>query len=137
MTAGESVTVSYDASTTNPIRDEAENDAAGLSNQAVVNNTPGVLLSESALTIDEGGSGTYTVRLAALPSADVTVAITSDNSEVTIDDTDLNTNGVQNTLTFTGGETGNWSHAADGDGAARRTDDRHGPTTRATLTHTD
>ena len=37
--------------------------------------TPSVLVSQAELTIDEGGSGTYTVVLGHAPTADVTVAI--------------------------------------------------------------
>ena len=67
----------------------------------MANATAGVLLSATALTLTEGGSGRYTVRLAARPSASVTVAITSSNAAVTVDDTDAGTTGVQNALTFT------------------------------------
>ena len=37
--------------------------------------TPSVLVSQAELTIDEGGSGTYTVVLGHAPTADVTVAV--------------------------------------------------------------
>ena len=47
------------------------------------NDTPGVTVSPTSLTIDEGSSGTYTVVLDTLPSGDVTVAIGSDNTDVT------------------------------------------------------
>ena len=40
--------------------------------------TPSVLVSQAELTIDEGGSGTYTVVLGHAPTADVTVAIGED-----------------------------------------------------------
>lgn len=62
---------------------------------------PGFSFSPSAITVAEGGSGTFDVELAAQPSANVTVTLTSDNSDVTID-TDTGTDGNQNTLTFTG-----------------------------------
>ena len=49
----------------------------------------------------EGSSATYTVKLNTEPSSDVVLALTSNNAEVTIADTDGETDGVQNTLTFT------------------------------------
>ena len=47
--------------------------------------TPALKFSDPTLTIDEGGSATYTVWLATESSAEVSVAITSDNPEVTVD----------------------------------------------------
>ena len=57
--------------------------------------------------MDEGGSNTYTVALNAQPASDVVIAVTSNNSDVTVD-TDAATSGSQNTLTFT---PSNWSTA--------------------------
>ena len=66
---------------------------------------PGLTLSKSALNIVEGGSGTYKVRLANQPTADVTVTLTQPtNTDVTVD-TDSMTSGDQTTLAFT---TSNW-----------------------------
>ena len=63
--------------------------------------TAGITLSALA-AITEGSSGTYTVKLASQPSADVVISLTvSGSSEVTIADTDTVMTGVQNTLTFT------------------------------------
>ena len=132
VVAGDAVTVSYTVPGSNPVQDAAGNDAGSLSNQAVTNVTPGIVLSESALTVAEGGSGTYTVKLAAAPGGDVTVAITSDNADVTIDDTDGGTTGVQNTLTFT---TLDWSTAQTVTVRAAEDDDDWGGDDRATLTH--
>ena len=129
VAAGTTVTVTYTAGT-KPIRDAAGNPAANLNDRAVTNNTPGVLLSASVLTLAEGGSGSYTVRLAAPPSASVTVTITSSNAEVTVDDTDGMTTGVQNTLTFT---TGNWDAAQTVTVSADEDDDQAADS--ATLTH--
>ena len=57
-----------------------------------------LILSQSALTIQEGGSATYTVYLNPMPSADVTVTIT----EGAGGDTDIRiTNPSSKTLTFT------------------------------------
>ena len=69
--------------------------------------TTGVTVSKSRLRMDEGGSNTYTVVLNAQPASDVVIALTSDNSDVTVD-TDAATSGNQNTLTFT---LSNWSTA--------------------------
>ena len=71
--------------------------------------TPELTVTPATITVHENsGSGTFTVRLATQPSrGDVTVTITSDDEDaVTINDTDLNRNGVQDTLTFT---SANWS----------------------------
>ena len=45
---------------------------------------PGVQLSVSALTIDEGGSGSYTVVLESNPDGPVTIAPSSSSTEVTV-----------------------------------------------------
>ena len=60
-------------------------------------------ITVSALAaITEGESGTYTVKLNTQPSSDVVISLTvSGSSEVTVADTDGETAGVQNTLTFT------------------------------------
>ena len=69
---------------------------------------PGLILSGSPLTIDEGGNGTFTVKLTGQPSDDVTVTLTQpSNTDVTVD-TDADETGNQNTLTFT---TDNWNTA--------------------------
>ena len=47
--------------------------------------TPALKFSDPTLNIDEGRSATYTVWLATGPSSTVSVAITSDNPEVTLD----------------------------------------------------
>ncbi|MCY4181541.1 MAG: fibronectin type III domain-containing protein, partial [Gammaproteobacteria bacterium] len=92
--------------------------------------TRGYTFNPTALTMAEGGGGTYTVALNSQPTGNVTVTVTSSNADVTVD-TDTGTDGNQNTLTFT---TGDWetartvtvSAAADAD----TTNDS------ATLTHT-
>ncbi len=61
------------------------------------NDTEGVVLSASELTVEEGGTGTYTVKLGTLPSGSVTVTPTSDTATVAT---------VSGPLTFT---TGNWN----------------------------
>ena len=70
--------------------------------------TAGITLSALA-AITEGESGTYTVKLNTQPSSDVVISLTvSGSSDVTIADTDGETAGVQNTLTFTSTD---WSTA--------------------------
>ena len=54
--------------------------------------TPGVIVSKSSLTINEGSNGTYTVRLNTVPSGNVTVTPGSNNADVTVS---------PSTLTFT------------------------------------
>ena len=46
---------------------------------------PGVTVSPEDLTVDEGGTGTYTVALNTQPTADVTVTVNdpTDNTDVT------------------------------------------------------
>ena len=65
------MTVSYalPAAADDRLQDAAGNQAAALTDQAVTNATPGILLSLTALTVAEGGSGTYTVRLASAADA--------------------------------------------------------------------
>ena len=46
---------------------------------------PGVGVSKQALSIAEGGSGSYNVSLNTLPTADVTITVSSDNGDVTVD----------------------------------------------------
>ena len=50
----------------------------------VENDTPALKFSDPTLNVDEGGSATYTVSLTTEPSAEVSVAITSDNPDVTL-----------------------------------------------------
>ena len=130
VAARETVTVSYAVPTSNPVRDAAGNDAGAFDNQSATNATPGVVFLPAPLTLTEGGSGSYTVALAVQPSGSVTVTITSSNAEVTIDDTDGVTTGVQNTLTFT---TGNWGTAQTVTVRAAEDDDEDNDS--ATLTH--
>ncbi len=69
------------------------------------NDTAGLVLNPTALTVDEGDSGTYTVALATLPTGNVTVTVAGASGEVTVD-TDTSTPNDQNTLSFT---TTTWS----------------------------
>ena len=50
---------------------------------------PGITFTSASLTVGEAGVGTYGVRLNAAPTADVTVAISSDNADVTVNKSSL------------------------------------------------
>ena len=80
---------------------------AGVAVTVTENDTAGVTVSETTLTVAEGGSATYTVKLNAQPASDVVITVSSDNSDVTAD-TDAATSGNQTTLTFT---SSNWDTA--------------------------
>ncbi len=69
--------------------------------------TKDIDLSISSLTIEEGSNGTFAVSLSKEPSGTVTISITSNNGDVKVD-TFKDTDGDQNTLTFT---TSNWNVA--------------------------
>ena len=56
------------------------------------NDKPGITFTPASLTVGEGGGDTYNVKLNTAPTADVTVAIRSDNPDVTV---------MPNSLTFT------------------------------------
>ena len=111
----ESVAVTHAAST--PSNSEYTGDSASLTATVDDDETPAVVIDANPstpnvadagpLTLTEGhatdAAKTYSVRLATEPTQTVTVTLTSaDMGAVSIDDTDGdNTNGVQNTLTFT------------------------------------
>ena len=81
------------------------------------NDTPGVTVAPTSLTVGEGDMGTYTVKLNTLPTGNVMVDISSNNTDVTVS---------PSSLTFTAG---NWKLDADGDGfggPGRRCSGRHG-----------
>ena len=72
-------------------------------------NERGIVFSPTSVTVPEGGSQTYTVKLESRPAGSVTVTVarTSGDGSLTAD-TDSNQTGDQNTLTFT---TTDWSTA--------------------------
>ena len=81
---------------------------AGVAVTVTDNDTAGATVSKSTLTVDEGGSGSYTVRLNTQPTSDVVIGVTrTGSSDVTLD-TDTGTSGNQTTLTFT---PSNWDTA--------------------------
>ena len=91
--------------------------------------TAGVTVSESALSIDEGGSGTYTVKLDSEPTGDVTVAIAGHAStDITLSGNTL----TNNTLTFTAST---WDTAQPVTVTAAQDDDAASDAA-VTLTHT-
>ena len=76
----------------------------------------GVTVSPTSLALTELGASsavekTYTVVLDTDPGADVTITATSGDATAVEVDTDAGTTGNQNTLTFTHGNSGNWSTA--------------------------
>ena len=93
-------------------RSADEFDAVNIAGVAVTvtdDETAGVTVSETTLTVDEGGSGNlHGEVLDAQPTSDVVISVTrTGSSDVTLD-TDTGTSGNQTTLTFT---TANWSTA--------------------------
>ena len=73
---------------------------AGVTVTVTDDETAGVSVSETVLTVDEGGSATYTVKLNTQPTSNVVISVTaSGNTDVTASPA---------TLTFT---TSNWSTA--------------------------
>ena len=83
-----SATVQHAVETTSSSRDKSY-DGATVANVSVTieDSQPGIRLSPSSVSIDEGASRTYTVRLASAPTADVSVTVASSNSDVTVDAT--------------------------------------------------
>ena len=68
----------------------------------------GLIVSPLEVEVGESGTATYKVELNSDPKQNVTVEVTSSNSSVATVDTDAGTSGRQATLTFTGGDDGNW-----------------------------
>ena len=59
--------------------------AAGVAVTVTDDETAGVTVSETTLTVAEGGSATYTVVLDPQPSSDVVISVTaSGNTDVTV-----------------------------------------------------
>ena len=95
------------------------------------NDSAGVTISESPLTIGEGASDTYTVVLDSEPAGEVTVTVTVGGHAGTDVRLSGNTLSATNTLTFT---TGDWDTAQTVTVTAEHDDDAVEDT--ATLTHT-
>ena len=78
---------------------------ASLCSVPALGQSPGVTVSESTLSLNEGGAGTYTLVLNTAPSATTTVTATSDNPSVTVDS---DATSQTQALTFT---TSDWNTA--------------------------
>ena len=90
------------------------------------NDTAAVVVDSTSLTVAEGGSGSYTVRLAAQPTNTVTVAITGHSgTDLTVDET---------SLTFNPSGSDLWSTAQTVTVSSGQDDD--GANDTATLVHT-
>ncbi len=120
VTIGTSGTATYTVPTVNDNTDEANGsmkvtvnegsgytvDGTGSAKVTVNDNdTRGLVLNPTSLTVNEGSSANYTVKLATKPTAAVTVTVGGTGSGITVD-TDTSTVGDQSTLTFT---TSNWN----------------------------
>ena len=93
----------------------------------ILDEAPGMDRSTDNLTVQEGSSNTYTVKLATHPIADVaTVTLdVPDGTDLTVVDTDADTDGHQNTLSFTAS---NWNEAQTVTVTAAEDDDAHNET---------
>ena len=91
--------------------------------------TAALVLTPESLTVGEGRSGSYTVALASQPTTEVKVTV-SFGSSVTLD-TDADTGGNQNTLTFT---TANWNKPQSVEVSTEQDDDAVDES--VTLSHT-
>ena len=98
-------------------------DAGARANLIITNDdTRGVTVTPATLSIPEEGNATYTVKLDSQPTAQVTVAIASDNDEVTV---------TQASRTF---GPGNWNREQSVE--VRVEEDSDAADEQATLTHT-
>ena len=92
---------------------------------------PGLTLSPDSLSLNEGGSGNFTVSLTTQPTGTVTVTVAQPgNSDVTVD-TNSGTNGNQTTLTFT---TSNYDTAQSVTVSAAQDNDADDDSARISLT---
>ena len=92
VTAGQDADAADDAATLTHDPSGADYDFVSNAELAVTitdNDTRGVTVSPASLTIDEGGTDTYTVVLDTQPTGDVMVDIGSDNTDVTVSSSSL------------------------------------------------
>ena len=88
ITSGTTYRVGESASVTVSVTDNGESASATV--PVIDNDERGVTVTPTALTVDEGGSGSYTVVLTSEPTADVTVEIqVPDNADIAVDKTGL------------------------------------------------
>ena len=104
--------------------------AADLEATAADNDTPSLRVDPTMLTVAEGGSASYQVRLNTQPSAGVTVTVAGATAEATVD-TDDDATGNQTTLTFS---TTDWG--ADQEVKVSAAEDDDGTDETLTLSHT-
>ena len=88
ITSGTTYRVGESASVTVSVTDNGESASATV--PVIDNDERGVTVTPTALTVDEGGSGSYTVVLTSEPTADVTVEIqVPEDTDITVDQTEL------------------------------------------------
>ena len=108
VAAGDVVTVSYAAPTTNPVQDAASNNAAALTNREVTNDTPATpTLSIADASGSEADGVEFTVTLSPASTDTVTVRWTATVSDVngdTAEAADL-AGTLTGSLSFTAGDT--------------------------------
>ncbi|MBF2760783.1 MAG: hypothetical protein ISN28_11045, partial [Ectothiorhodospiraceae bacterium AqS1] len=91
-------------------------------------------ITPTTLSLTEGGTGTFQVKLNTRPTANMTVTLTSSDTDLVID-TDPNTSGNQNTLSFArNGQTNAWNAYKTVDVFALRDGDTNNESTTITLT---
>ncbi len=131
--APDTSSLSHTASNAGPDDSAYAGVSKSLSVPIIDNDTPAIILSETALSVDEGGTGTYTVKLSNQPAAGVTITITSSTSDdVEIDGPDSGLNySNEETLRFS---TGNWNSPQTVT-VRGLTDDDLATSTGNTLTH--
>ena len=80
VTSDQTVTVSYTAGSSTPLQDLAGNDAIGLSDEDVTNNTPMVLptisIAAGTSPVTEADNATFTLTAAPTPGTDLIVTVT-------------------------------------------------------------
>ena len=74
------------------------------------NDTRDLVLNPTSLSVNEGSSANYTVKLATKPTSTVTVTVGGTGSSITVD-TDSGTGGDQSTLTFNPSGSNLWNTA--------------------------
>ena len=88
ITSGTTHRAGESASVTVSVTDNGESASATV--PVIDNDERGVTVTPTALTVDEGGSGSYTVVLTSEPTADVTVEIqVPEDTDITVDQTEL------------------------------------------------
>ena len=80
VTAANTATLSYTAPASNPVQDGSGLAALSFTDKAVSVQTANLVLSSSSLTVDEAGTGTFTVKLDTQPSGEIIVTVTSDDT---------------------------------------------------------